>query len=555
MAFQALSACTQKSEDVSGKGDGGASASETVESTSNETTCNEYSDEHIDRYISSANIPCLEEAFRKGLDPNGLTRSRWKRGQSYLENVFSETSVFFASAKHRGDATKVVALFLEHGANPNTVIEGQSLIERALRFKPQYHKVASYLITFKSKRAAQPAFDPNLVSRGGTPLEIAVEVGSDELVRALLDAGADLKLRSKTTSLLVGALEGKLDEAAVALIEHGVDLGASDGEGHSELMLSVKNDNPRAFDALLKRKADIEGANHNGLTPLMVAAQLSRSHYFDELLPKVKNLNAIDNEGRSVAAFLVQSGNLTRLRKVSDAGARLSAVVTADKNSLLHLAVAKDDVGMVDFLVTRDLSLDTLNARGQTPLFMVRSAKMSQRLAELGADFSATDASGDSLLNAVFCGSGRLVPDVDLLKDLLEVHRLSPVDDECSLLHLFVKRANQPPVRGSKDEVFFYAAVEVLLKAGVDVNLGTPHSVIHDAGESLAWIKFLHNKGARLDSMGPDGQTLRQRVAVYISSLEPLVHGATTESDRARLILLIRRYEELIALRNYLSGN
>jgi hypothetical protein len=212
-------------------------------------------------------------------------------------------------------------------------------------------------------------------------------------------------------------------------------------------------------------------------------------------------------------------------------------------------------VGVVDFLVTRDLSLDTLNARGQTPLFLVRSAKMSQRLAELGADFSATDASGNSLLSTVFCRSGRLVPDVDLLKDLIEVHHLSPIDDDCSLLHHFVRRATQPPVRGTKDEGVFYAAVEVLLKAGVDVNLGAPHAVIHDAGESLSWIKFLREKGARLDSVGPDGQTLRTRVASEIANLEPVVQGARTEADRARLILVIRRYEELVALRNYLSGS
>ena len=92
----------------------------------------------------------------------------------------------------------------------------------------------------------------------GTPLENAVRVGSVEIIRALIKAGADINHQSYLGSVLARAVEAKQVAAAEELIRAGVDVNLKPKIGSTALMLAVKGNNSQFVELLLRH-----GANPN----------------------------------------------------------------------------------------------------------------------------------------------------------------------------------------------------------------------------------------------------------------------------------------------------
>lgn len=123
-----------------------------------------------------------------------------------------------------------------------------------------------------------------------SPLHLAANSGGVEMVARLLALGSDVEVvdRRGMTPLHMAASRG--NEAVVdLLLEHGADVSATWNDGLTPLHLAARNGSARsagAVRALLAAGADVEATTRRGWTPLMVAVP---SRYRD-LDPRVLTL-------------------------------------------------------------------------------------------------------------------------------------------------------------------------------------------------------------------------------------------------------------------------
>lgn len=92
-----------------------------------------------------------------------------------------------------------------------------------------------------------------------TPLHIGAELGQSGTVRALLEAGANAESRNAngTTPLHFAALSGNV-EIVEALTDHGADVNAREARwGQTPLMFAASRNRVPAIDALIGRGADV----------------------------------------------------------------------------------------------------------------------------------------------------------------------------------------------------------------------------------------------------------------------------------------------------------
>ena len=212
-----------------------------------------------------------------------------------------------------------LAIFLlERGANPNAkdrngmtplhfaLVRGLAVV-RGVRFSSMADDV-SYIIRpvmprlVKSllERGADPnaqlsrnlprernSYRPSIKTSGATPFLLAAAAGEAEMMRLLVDAGADPLLTTKgdnTTPLLAAAggpwLEDRTPEeerraleAVKAAVELGADLNAANDKGLTALHGAAYAGANEIVEFLISKGATVEAQDKMGQTPWTIAAQ------------------------------------------------------------------------------------------------------------------------------------------------------------------------------------------------------------------------------------------------------------------------------------------
>ena len=130
-----------------------------------------------------------------------------------------------------------------------------------------------------------------------TPLHLAVEFGFTDVVKLLLDEGAD-------TSVVNGGQGGLLHivksvEVANILLDLGLDKDAKDLYGNTPLNLAAFRGTLDLVKFLLEKGADKEAKDNNGNTPLHKAAKRRKVNVVKLLLEKGADKEAKDNNGNT----------------------------------------------------------------------------------------------------------------------------------------------------------------------------------------------------------------------------------------------------------------
>jgi ankyrin repeat protein len=117
--------------------------------------------------------------------------------------------------------------------------------------------------------------------QGRTALMLAAENGHAEIVRILVEHGADLNAKSRDlqlTSLMYAVVKGHPD-IVENVTEYGADVNARDGAGRTALMLAVQYKNRDLVHLLLNKGARPDIADAEGRTALVIA----RYHGYEDI--------------------------------------------------------------------------------------------------------------------------------------------------------------------------------------------------------------------------------------------------------------------------------
>ncbi|ERN41700.1 ankyrin repeat-containing protein [Rubidibacter lacunae KORDI 51-2] len=260
--------------------------------------------------------------------------------------------------------------------------------------------------------------DGNL--RNPTPLSIAAQYGHDQIVRLLLENGADVTQgagvaqdplllaavhHQKSTvemllawraqrSLHFAVLHGDLTAVAVFLSQ-GVDVNGRRHENRTPLHFAVLSGDRATLERLIVHGADVNAQDLKGHTPLMTALKQDQLIAFQTLLdsggrlyPQKEASNLLHEAARSNAVnitdWLVSVGYSVNQRDL-------------DNETPLHSAARMGSAAVANFLIKNGAELDVANiSRGRTPLHCAISfgrVNLVQILVDGGADINAFDKS------------------------------------------------------------------------------------------------------------------------------------------------------------------
>ncbi|KAJ5960881.1 uncharacterized protein N7479_008031 [Penicillium vulpinum] len=273
--------------------------------------------------------------------------------------------------------------------------------------------------------------DVNTPVDGNTFLFLAAEKVQLEIVRLLLQHGADAKIRSKNKrsgdkppafTPLHGVADSlrpyekledlpRYEELMQALLDAGCDINAQDAHGNTALLLSLHKEIP-LVPFLLQHGADPNIAEDRGGTSAhFLHHPLNHPEWFNDLMAHGARLDIFRNEDGHTPlhayAAQWQLGDLSLFKPfVSDWG-----ITDGKGNTLLHIAVAKHHHGSNTVMELLKLGIDANqgNHEGQQPIHMIEGSEKDVQdvldiLCAAGADIEAKDYRGCTLLTKAMRG-------------------------------------------------------------------------------------------------------------------------------------------------------
>ena len=318
--------------------------------------------------------------------------------------------------------------------------------------------------------------DPNKPNRvGDTPLIIASSHGRADLVRLLLEAGADANGRNVEgyTVLMQAAESGSVDVTHELLVA-GADATAKVGDGATALYMAARAGQTRVVDeliahlvrqrqfsfmdavlrsslrkarrmglvdlslSLVRSGANVNGQDRYGLTPLMVASQQGLSEVVDEMLSLGASPSMVNRAGGDTALTLACSHahqfkkhyQLT-VKLLIDAGANVRHQTSDYRVTPLAFAVSSGNSHIVEQLLAAGAEPNHMDGEGLTPLIRClgsmdqsqhvgNRARLAVALLGGGADPNMSDGSGKTPLQAVVSRSAAVAQSEILIMLLLQ---------------------------------------------------------------------------------------------------------------------------------------
>lgn len=250
----------------------------------------------------------------------------------------------------------IVRLLLKSGADQN-VKDYQGRTPLWLAIEREHYAVAELLLAeLLPKNGANS--DPGLTAyfkNGVSPLQLAVEEGSDTIVRLLLRSGADQNVKdyhgrrllwlamekehytlvdlllengadpnsrgSKGRSLLWHAIEKKHYEVAKLLLENGADLEPGEYEGRPLPWQAMEKEHYDMVKLLLENVADPDFKNYQGRRPLWLAAERGYDTVVKLLLENGADPDYKNYQGRTPLWLAAENGHDAVVKLLLDHGA------------------------------------------------------------------------------------------------------------------------------------------------------------------------------------------------------------------------------------------
>ena len=285
-----------------------------------------------------------------------------KGADPYLKN-FIGRNLLHAAAE--GGNTSIVKSMLSCGINIDSKDDESSATPLIIAVKENHVEVMKYLL----QKGADISLTTGSDKRNA--LHIASQYGSVAAIEMLLsyDLRPDSRDREGNTPLVCAAACGQI-EAVNCLLKHGADPFLRGEHGWSLLHFAAQSGNVIIIETMLSKGLDVDSRGETlGLTPLMVSIKFNKLEAAKYLLEK---------------------------------GADESLKTTQRKISILSLASAVGSVAAIEMLLSRGCSIDSRDSGGDTPLMYAArlgNTEVVEYLLAKGADPLLQNKFGQGLLH------------------------------------------------------------------------------------------------------------------------------------------------------------
>ncbi|KOO30698.1 ankyrin repeat [Chrysochromulina tobinii] len=210
-------------------------------------------------------------------------------------------------------------------------------------------RAAAHGSTEEVKRALEAISGDEVIGANGRPrvdaawsagqttaVMLASRRGHVEIVAALLRAGADvgLKSRSMSCALSMAAEEGYTDVVDI-LIEAGAELDLPDDDGFTPLGTACENGHERAARALIEASSDPNYARRNGWTHLITAAYNGYPNVVRTLTQGGANPNLAKENGYNAVIAAAYNGFDEMVATLLSLGAEADAAMSNGWNAMM----------------------------------------------------------------------------------------------------------------------------------------------------------------------------------------------------------------------------
>jgi ankyrin repeat protein len=253
------------------------------------------------------------------------------------------------------------------------------------------------LATVRSLLAAGEQVDPFGPGDGYSPLQFAAQHGNIEMVRLLLEAGADSEYRDHNgdRALLWAADEGQAEAIRLLLDAGSPPNSPDDPYGRSPLMQAAASDSPAAVTLLLDAGANLHARDQSDLTPLHYAAWQGDAQIIELLLAAGANPNA--NTDTLHETPLHYAANHPDMAAALIAGGIAPDARNHDGRTALHIAAYAGTVESVRVLLDGYARPDIATNSGVTALMLAAEkghVEIARLLLDHGASKTALDDNG-----------------------------------------------------------------------------------------------------------------------------------------------------------------
>lgn len=333
-----------------------------------------------------------------------------KGGPDWLTD--GATALMAAAAKGRRD---VVALLLAAGADVNA----RRITDRAtallLAAQEGQIEIVNDLLNWKSKGKVKTKV--NLKAAGGhTALMAATRGLHQEIVRALIAAGADVNAQSKESGTALSlACSRLMDQATIRgdaidqsghvamarlLLAAGADPNVRNSSGWTPLIQASRDGLSDIIPDLLDAGAEVNARTDYGFTALILSLSWNRPETARLLLAAGADVHAVDESGETALIAAAGHGWRDLVQRLIGAGAEVNASGPHGSTALIG-AAAGDHIEVVQILLAAGANVDARIQYGRTAVSLAAMnghLDVVQVLIAANADIGVKDAEGFTAL-------------------------------------------------------------------------------------------------------------------------------------------------------------